>query len=47
MSTPFHPLLTQCFLTLPYQLSDKSETEQGGVEEKYKQRLSATAPAPK
>lgn len=47
MSTAFHPSLTQGFLTLPHQLSDKSETEQGGVEEKYKQRLSATPPATK
>lgn len=47
MSTAFHPSLTQCFLTLPYELSDKSETEQGGVDEKYKQRFSAIPPAPK
>lgn len=46
MPTAFSSSLTQCFLSLPYQLSDKCETEQGGVEEKYKQRLSATPPAP-
>lgn len=46
MLTAFFSSLTQCFLTLPYQLSDKCETEQGGVEEKYKQRLSAIPPPP-
>lgn len=46
MPTAFSSSLTQCFLSLPHQLSDKCETEQGGVEEKYKQRLLAAPPAP-
>ena len=46
MPTAFSSSLTPCFLSLPYQLSAKCETEQGGVEGKYKLRLLATPHAP-
>lgn len=47
MPTAFSPSLTQRVLTLPYQPADEREAEQGGVEDKHKQRLSATPPASK
>lgn len=47
MLTAFSPSLTQCFPSFPHQVSNKCETEQGGVEEKYKQRLSAIPPHPR
>lgn len=41
LPTAFLPALTQSFLTLPHHLSGRCKTEQGGVEEKHKRRLSA------
>lgn len=46
MPSAFSPSLTQCFLSLPYQLSAKCEAEQGGVEEKHKLRLLPSPHAP-